>query len=225
MEVRDRKKAFAKAVIRWGEKKLRAFPWRDDTSPFKVFIAEILLKRTTSTAVKRVYPQFLNRFPDISALAAAKLGDIEEVLKPIGLYKQRSVGLKEAAEYITDHYGSQLPSTYEDLLKIPYVGSYTAGAIASFGFGKPVPILDSNVRRVVKRVFRDMIGDNASDKDMIEVLKDIISKEKPKLFNWSLIDIGSQVCSYRFMECDGCPLEQICCYKRNTTSDKEVLKH
>jgi len=225
MEVRDRKKAFAKAVIRWGEKKLRAFPWRDDTSPFKVFIAEILLKRTTSTAVKRVYPQFLNRFPDISALAAAKLGDVEEVLKPIGLYKQRSVGLKEAAGYITAHYGSQLPSTYEDLLKIPYVGSYTAGAIASFGFGKPVPILDSNVRRVVKRVFRDMIGDNASDKDMIEVLKDIISKEKPKLFNWSLIDIGSQVCSYRFMECDGCPLEQICCYKRNTTSDKEVLKH
>jgi A/G-specific adenine glycosylase len=225
MEVRDRKKAFAKAVIRWGEKNLRAFPWRDDTSPFKVFIAEILLKRTTSTAVKRVYPQFLNRFPDISSLAAAKLGDIEEVLKPIGLYKQRSIGLKEAVEYITAHYGSRLPSTYEDLLKIPYVGSYTAGAIASFGFGKPVPILDSNVRRVVKRAFKDVIGDKASDRDMIEVLKDIISKEKPKLFNWSLIDIGSQVCSYRSMKCDGCPLERICCYEHNTTSDKKVLKH
>jgi len=70
-----------------------------------------------------------------------------------------------------------------------------------------------------------VIGDKASDRDMIEVLKDIISKEKPKLFNWSLIDIGSQVCSYRFMKCDGCPLGQICCYKHNTTSDKEVLKH
>jgi len=225
MEVRDRKKAFAKAVIRWGEKNLRAFPWRDDTSPFKVFIAEILLKRTTSTAVKRVYPQFLNRFPDISSLAATKLGDIEEVLKPIGLYKQRSIGLKEAVEYITAHHGSRLPSTCEDLLKVPHVGSYTAGAIASFGFGKPVPILDSNVRRVVKRVFKDVIGDKASDRDMIEVLKDIISKEKPKLFNWSLIDIGSQVCSYRSMKCDGCPLERICCYKHNTTSDKKVLKH
>jgi A/G-specific adenine glycosylase len=221
MKVRDRKKAFGKAVIRWGERKLRAFPWRDDSSPFKVFIAEILLKRTTSTAVKRVYPQFLNRFPDISSLAAAKLGDIEEALKPIGLYKQRSIGLKEAVEYITTHYESRLPSTYEDLLKIPHVGSYTAGAVASFGFGKPVPILDSNVRRVVKRVFKDVIGDKTSDKDMIEFLKDIISKEKPKLFNWSLIDIGSQVCSYRFMKCDGCPLRQICYCKHNTTSDEK----
>jgi len=225
MELRKRKRIFANAVIKWGQARLRDFPWRDDTSPFRIFIAEILLKRTTSTAVKRVYTQFLIKFPNMTSLATAEVDDIEEVLKPIGLYKQRSVGLKEAAEYITAHYGSQLPSTYEDLLKIPHVGSYTAGAIASFGFGEPVPILDSNVRRVVKRVFKDMIGDNASDKDMIEVLKDIISKEKPKLFNWSLIDIGSQVCSYRFMKCDGCPLEQICCYKHNTTSDKEVLKH
>jgi len=210
MEVGKRKKAFAKAVIGWGEKKLRYFPWRDDPSPFNVLVAEVLLKRTTSTAARRVYVEFLQRFPDAVSLATAKVGDIEAVLKPIGLYKQRSAGLKEAAEYILTHFGGQLPSTYEDLLRAPHIGFYTAGAVASFGFGKPVPIIDSNVRRVVKRVFEDVIGDKPSDKETLEVLKDIIPGEKPKLFNWSLIDIGSQVCSYRFLKCNECPLTRIC---------------
>lgn len=212
MDVRKRKRIFADAIIKWGQGRLRDFPWRDETSPFNVFIAEILLKRTTSTAALRVYIQFLNRFPDVASLAAAKVDDIEEVLKPIGLYKQRSAGLKEAVEYILDHYNGQLPSTYEDLLKVPHVGSYTAGAVASFGFGRPIPISDSNVRRVVKRVFRDLIGDKPSDKEILEILRETIPREKPKLFNWSLIDIGSQVCSYRFLKCDECPLTKICYY-------------
>lgn len=212
MDVKKRKRIFADAVIKWGQGRLRDFPWRDDTSPFKVFIAEILLKRTTSTAAVRVYTQFLNRFPDVASLAAAKVDDIEEVLKPIGLYKQRSAGLKEAVEYISDHYNGQLPSTYEDLLKVPHVGPYTAGAVASFGFGKPIPISDSNVQRVVKRVFRDLIGDKPSDKETLEILREIIPRGRPKLFNWSLIDIGSQVCSYRFLKCEECPLTKICYY-------------
>lgn len=223
MEFKKRKRIFSNAVIGWGQGMLRGFPWRDDTSPFKVFIAEILLKRTTSTAAVRIYTQFLHKFPDMASLAVAKIGDIEEVLKPIGLYKQRSIGLKEAAEYVSANYMGQLPSTYEDLLKIPHVGSYTAGAVASFGFGKPVPILDSNVRRVVKRVFGDVIGDDASDKDMVEVLRDTIPKESPKLFNWSLIDIGSQICSYRFQKCSECPLTQICCYNHRVAPHKTGL--
>lgn len=223
MELKKRKRVFANAIIRWGQARLRDFPWRDDTSPFKVFIAEILLKRTTSTAAKRVYTEFLSKYPDVAFLAAAKVDDIEEVLKPIGLYKQRSVGLKEAAEYILTNYKGQLPSTYEDLLKVPHVGAYTAGAVASFGFGKPVPILDSNVRRVVKRVFEDVIGDKPSDKEILEILRDVIPKGKPKLFNWSLIDIGSQICSYRFLKCDECPLTQICYYNHHEASQKVGL--
>ncbi|MFC1985738.1 hypothetical protein ACFLWC_01945 [Chloroflexota bacterium] len=208
--MKQKKRLFGKAIVNWGNENLRDFSWRHDLSPYKVFIVEFLLKRTTSTAARRIYAEFLVRYPNIQSIADAKLCDIETMLKSIGLYRQRSAGIKKAAEYILDHHNGHLPSNFNDLLKVPHIGSYTAGAIMSFGFDKPAPIIDSNVRRVVIRVFRDSLRDDKSDEPIMEILGDAFPKNKSKLFNWSLIDIGATVCSYRSLKCTQCPLEKFC---------------
>lgn len=213
-DVYKRKQGFVRRVVSWGRKNLRDFPWRNHNSPFRVFVAEILLKRTTSKAAERAYGKFLEEFPDIKSLAVAKAQEIEEVLRPIGLYKQRSKGLKEAAKYIMEECDGQIPSTYDDLLRVPHVGPYTAGATISFGFGKPAPIVDSNVRRVVSRVFSDILGDNPSDRELKDFLERLVPKKEHKLFNWGLIDLGFLICSYNFMKHSECPLMKMCCYYR-----------
>ena len=208
----ERKKQFVSAVTNWGKSNLREFPWRGRATPYEVFIAEVLLKRTTSTAAKRTYAEFLREFPDIGSLANSKRREIESVLMPLGLYRQRSGGLKEAAEYLIENYMGAIPTKYEELIKVPHIGHYTAGAIMSFGFGKPAPIVDSNVRRVVSRAFSDALGSKPTDKKIRGFLIDIVPKKDHKIFNWGLLDLGSLICSYRFQKCKECPLKNICYY-------------
>lgn len=210
MDFEQKKRLFVKAIVKWGNENLRDFPWRQDPSPYKVFIVEFLLKRTTSTAALRIYAEFLVKYPNIRSIAEAKLCDIETMFKSIGLYRQRSAGIKKAAEHILVHHNGHLPSNPNDLLKIPHIGPYTAGAIMSFGFEQPLPIIDSNVRRVVQRVFGDTIGEKTTDKEVMKILNGMIPKRFARLFNWSLIDIGAMVCSYKSIKCTQCPLAKLC---------------
>lgn len=223
---KKREKYFVKAVLIWGEGNLREFSWRNKCTPYKTFIAEILLKRTTSTAVNNTYRNFLKKFPDINSIYSSEIKKIEVVLKPIGLYKQRSRGLKEAAENIVRIHSGDLPNKYEELIKIPHIGAYTAGAIISFGYNKPESIVDSNIRRIINKVFSDILNKNRSDKNIKEFLNKLIPKRKHRLFNWSLIDLGAMICSYRFQKCVECPLNNVCFYfwgKKNTIKKEAVL--
>ncbi len=211
-----RKKQFVKSVVNWGKNNLREFPWRTNTTPYKVFIAEVLLKRTTSTAAKRTYTEFLKRFPSIKKIHQSRRRDIEIKLRPVGLYNQRSKGLKESARYIVKKHAGKIPDEYQELMKVPHVGHYTAGAVLSFGFGKPAPILDSNVRRVVCRVFQDELGKSPTDKQILDFLSEVIPKKSHQVFNWGLLDIGAIICSYQFQKHDECPLKEICVYYRKS---------
>lgn len=211
--LKKRKKQFVRAITRWGKENLREFPWRGRVTPYKIFIAEVLLKRTTSTAAKKVYSGFLRKFPTIGSLASSKRKEIERELIVLGLYRQRSAGLKGAAAYILKKHGGRIPTRYEELIKVPHVGQYTAGAVLSFGFGKPAPIVDSNVRRVVNRVFFDVLTKKTTDKKVRDFLSGIVPKKDHKIFNWGLLDLGSLVCSYQFQKCKECPVAGICYYK------------
>lgn len=208
----DRKRRFARQVVSWEIKNSREFPWRHKKGAYNILIAEFLLKRTTSKAARGVYLRFLEKFPTIDSLARAKSADIEQFLKPIGLYKQRSRGLKEAAHYIVTKCNSRIPNDYDRLLEIPHVGQYTAGAVLSFGFGRPAPIVDSNVKRVVTRVFFDVLGDKPSDKRLRDFLSALVPRKTHKLFNWGLLDLGFLICSYQFQKHEECPLKGICFY-------------
>jgi len=210
ISLEDQKKKFNKILIKWVKENGRDFFWREKRDAYRVFIAEFLLKRTTSTAAHRVYQKFLEKYPNLRDLASADIDELEKVLRPIGLYKQRAKGVKEAAEYLVKYYDSELPNNFEELLKIPHIGTYTAACILSFGMAIPAPAIDSNGQRIISRVFKNQLGDKPTMKKILELSWDLVPKRDHVLFNYGLIDMGAIVCSYRGCSKEKCPLHNIC---------------
>lgn len=215
MKIEKRKADFVSCIIIWEKDNFRPFPWREDTTPYRVFMSEILLKRTTSKAADRVFEQFIDLFPDVQTLYKADINLIEDVLKPVGLYKQRAKGLKETAKFIVENYGGEFPRGYTDLLKIPHIGPYTAGAIQSIGIGTPAPMVDSNVYRVITRAFKDLLPEKPTQKIVTEIARELLPEKEHKYFNWGLIDLGALVCTYRGCNRDICPVKEFCSYCKN----------
>lgn len=207
-------KHFARKLLEWGKKNVRKFPWRENNSPYEIFIAEVLLKRTTSTAVRKVYQNFLSKFPTIFILFNSSLEEIKASIKTLGLYNQRANGLKKASQKIIENFNGKIPDKYEDLMSIPNIGEYSARAILSFGFNKAEIIIDSNVRRIICRVIGNSKYWQCKDEEIKNFLKNIIPNKEHILFNWSLLDFGSLICLYKYEKCFSCPLKEICNFYR-----------
>lgn len=205
-----RRKGFVTSLIRWEKEHFRPLPWRKEITPYRVFISEVLLKRTTSKAAERVFNDFLEKFPDINSLCNAEIRDIREILKPIGLYNQRGKGVKEAAEFIMEKYGGEFPVEFKDILAIPHIGPYTGGAILSIGLGKPAPMVDSNVFRVMTRTFKDELSEKPFQKEVVKLVKELLPEKDHEYFNWGLIDLGSQICTYRGCHKEVCSVKKFC---------------
>ena len=211
MKIEDRRKeGFVTYLVKWEKDNFRPFPWRKDTTPYRVFIAEVLLKRTTSKAADRVFNEFIEKFPDIKSLYNAEVEDIEEVLKPIGLYNQRGKGIKEAAQFIKEKYYGEIPGELKEILGIPHIGPYTGGAILSIGMGKPAPMVDSNVFRVVTRAFKDVLSEKPLQKEVVKLVEELLPEKDHEYFNWGLIDLGSLICTYRGCHKEDCPVKNFC---------------
>lgn len=205
-----KKREFNRCLINWEKREGRHFYWREDRNPYKVFIAEFLLKRTTSTAAIRIFKQFLEKYPDLLFLSNAKTVELENELEPIGLHKQRAKGLKEAAIYLVTSCNGEFPKKYSELMKIPHVGSYSAACILSFGMNIPAPTIDSNGQRVLSRVFKSTLEKDASLKKILDFSWKLIPSKNHVLFNYGLIDMGALICTYRGCLGAKCPLNGIC---------------
>ncbi|RLE90446.1 MAG: A/G-specific adenine glycosylase [Thermoprotei archaeon] len=204
-----------KRVIEWEKKNWTPYPWRVDRTPYKVLIAELLLKRTTRQAVAREYPKFIQKFPDFNAIYSAPMEEVEEAFKHLGLYKQRAKQLKQLAEVIIRRYRGRVPDRWEDLVALPGIGIYLAGAVLSFGYGKKAPVLDSNVIRLLMR----LTGIKAKrHEDYLRILWKLVPDEEHDYFNYGLIDLGALVCHYKRPRCDSCPLKEFCVYYLRNTS-------
>ena len=129
----------------WYEQAHRALPWREEQTPYRVWISEIMLQQTRVEAVKGYFARFLQAFPTVEALAQAPEQQLLKLWEGLGYYN-RARNLQKAAQLVVERYGGQLPDTYEGLLELPGIGSYTAGAVASIAYGRPVPAVDGNVR-------------------------------------------------------------------------------
>lgn len=205
-----RYRAFASRVVAWERAHPRDFPWRRNRTPYRVFVSEFLLKRTTSTAVKRVYPGFLEQFPSLIELNDAPVGEVEEALRPVGLYRQRAKGVKETARCLITNFGGEFPRTWEELMGVPHIGDYTAGCVLSFGHGIRAPAVDSNVERVLKRCFADVLGEDPSHREFLDLSWTIVPLRDHALYNYGVIDLGALVCSYRGCKKDVCPVTKLC---------------
>ena len=203
-----KKKEFAPLLLRWFKSNKRDFQWRRETDPYRILVAEKLLQQTTFGQVRKVYGKFLKKYPDIETLAGADAKDIEETIKPLGFHRQRATQFKRMTLKMMAEHSGKVPSNREDLLKLNGIGDYVANAVLCFAFNKDEPIVDMNVRRVVRRYF---FWKQLNDEEIKERLRPIIPKSKAKEFNWGIIDFSSLICS-RKPKCKICFLNDLCSY-------------
>lgn len=214
-EIKRRQNYFRGAILKWASMNLREFPWRRDRTPYKVLVAEIILRRTTSKAALKVYEGFLQKWPDIISLSKANPTELEEFLKAVGYHKQRAAILIEMAKYIMENYGGRIPAHKEDLLRIPHVGFYTASAILSLGYGVRAAMVDSNVQRILKRYFQKYLPERLSTKLIQEIADFLVPEENHEIYNLALLDLGALICRYNKPRCDRCPLQSTCDIGKN----------
>lgn len=208
--MREEGEIFTRRLIEWFSSNARSFPWRDETDPYKILIAEKLLQQTTYGHVLRVYEAFVEKFPNLQSLAKAEIPEIEGTIRRLGFQRQRAEQFKELASFALDQYKGRVPSNKEDLMKLSGVGNYVANAVLCFAFNKGEPIVDMNVRRVVGRYFG---WEGAKDAEIEGRLRQLIPKGKANQFNWGLIDFSALICS-RKPKCKKCFLSDHCLYTK-----------
>ncbi len=163
-EIHSRKILFQVNLLKWGHDNFRPFPWRTNMSPYSILVAEILLKRTTASAVSTVFNGFMKLYPNPQALSKANPVDLENILSRIGYHKKRSKNLIEIASVITQKFNGEVPNTKNELLEIPFIGDYTANAILTFGNDIATAIVDSNVIRIISKLFSKRLPNKSSIK-------------------------------------------------------------
>ncbi len=215
------------ALLPWYHQYKRDLPWRADQEPYHIWISEIMLQQTRVEAVKGYYARFLHALPTIDALAQCEDDVLHKLWEGLGYYS-RARCLKKAALVIENEYAGKLPEEAKTLEKLPGIGPYTAGAIASICFGKPAPAIDGNVLRVITRLLGDFsdIMQGTTKKKFTELLSAVypIGKEAG-ILTQSIMELGEAVCIPNGeAKCALCPLASICTAKREGLIDSLPVK-
>ena len=200
------------ALLDWFYKNRRSLPFREDPTPYHVWLSEVMLQQTRVSAVLPYYYRFLEALPDIPALAACGEEKLHKLWEGLGYYS-RVRNLQKAAKLVCAQYGGQLPADYAALRALPGIGEYTAGAIASISFGLPVPAVDGNVLRVFSRLYNDpgVITEPAVKKAFTARVMEHQPLEKAGDYNQALMELGALVCVPNGAPlCGQCPLAEVC---------------
>ncbi len=206
----------AEPLLAWYDMGRRILPWREEPTPYHVWLSEIMLQQTRVEAVKPYYDRFLKALPDIRSLAEVDEEQLLKLWEGLGYYN-RARNLKKAAMTVMSEYDGKMPGDYEELCKLPGIGSYTAGAISSIAFGNPVPAVDGNVLRILSRLRADDrdILDAKVKKFIEEELRGVMPADRPGDFNQALMELGAMVCIPNGMaKCEGCPWKHLCQAKK-----------
>ncbi len=199
------------ALLPWYEASKRDLPWRGDPDPYHIWLSEIMLQQTRVEAVKGYYSRFLAALPTVEALANADDETLLKLWEGLGYYS-RVRNLKKAARVILDTHGGSFPGNHADVLALPGIGAYTAGAICSIAFGQPTPAVDGNVLRVISRIQADATPiDQPARKREVQSLLAEIYPEPAGDFTQALMELGATVCGpNRAPDCEHCPCKAFC---------------
>lgn len=198
-------------LLDWFAGHARDLPWRRDRTPYRVWVAEVMLQQTRTETVLSYYERFLASFPTLQALAAAPLEHVLKAWEGLGYYA-RARHLHAAARRVVAEHGGRLPEPYKELLALPGLGPYTAGAVASIAFDQPVVALDGNARRVLTRLFA-LDGDPRRPpvrRKLESLALSLLPSDEPGAFNEALMELGAAVCLPRAPRCDQCPWHGDC---------------
>jgi len=200
--------SFTRKLLAWYKRNARVLPWRETRNPYAILVSEFMLQQTQVSRVLEFYPRFLKRFPTFGSLARSQPKAVMEAWDGLGYYA-RARNLHRLAREVTRLHDGTLPDKPEDLRTLPGVGRYTAGAVACFAYEKPVPTVDVNVSRVLRRVFW---GEGRREKDVWELAAKVVPKkgERAWRFNQALMELGALVCRARKPKCPECPVRNNC---------------
>tara|TARA_B100000929_G_scaffold106871_1_gene84596 strand:+ start:448 stop:1587 length:1140 start_codon:yes stop_codon:yes gene_type:complete len=197
---------FRSSLLQYYDRFRRDLPWRGETDPYRILVSEIMLQQTRVETVLQYYESWLKRFPTLGALASANSREVLKAWEGLGYYR-RARNLHSAARRIRELPGEHFPTSYRDLRKLPGVGQYTAGAVASIGFGEIVPAVDGNVRRVLARLF-DKREPRA--RWLNRIAAELVDKDRPGDWNQALMELGAMICSPKNPRCEDCPVQRWC---------------
>ena len=197
--------AFRRALLRWYDKHRRDLPWRKTRDPYRIWLSEIMLQQTRVAAVLDHYRIFLERFPNVRALAAASAETVLAAWSGLGYYRRARM-LHQAAQHITEKHDGCFPQNSEALLALPGIGRYTAAAIASIAFAEPVAVVDGNVERVLQR----FVGINLATPQIWQHAQALLANSRPGDFNQAMMELGATVCAPREPRCPMCTVRKWC---------------
>jgi A/G-specific adenine glycosylase len=201
--------AFRRGLLGWYRRHGRDLPWRRTRDPYEILVSEVMLQQTQVKRVLDYYPRFLARYPTAEELAAASESAVREAWDGLGYYR-RAHNLQSAAREVAERHGGRFPATPEELVRLPGIGRYTAGAVASFAFGADAAILDTNAARVLSRVFGP--GRNAARRTarLWALAAAAIPPGRGYPFNQGIMDLGATICTARRPACPRCPVRRAC---------------
>ena len=201
---------FRRSLRTWYKTHARDLPWRGSADPYRVWISEIMLQQTTVTAVRPYFERFVTRFPDVRTLASASEQDVLRSWEGLGYYS-RARNIHKAANRIAGQDGV-FPDTVEELVRLPGIGRYTAGAIVSFAFDLPAPIVEANTLRLYSRLlgYRGDPRSSQGQRLLWEFAETILPRKSPGEFNQALMDLGATVCTPTAPACQRCPVKRCC---------------
>src|SRR6266568_9648840 len=198
-------------LLSWYEREKRDLPWRATTDPYAILVSEMMLQQTQVDRVLPKYQLFLATFPTLVALAAAPTADVISAWVPLG-YNMRAVRLQSIARQVIAEYDGRIPDSIEELLKLKGIGRYTAGAIACFGYGKQVATVDTNIRRVLHRIFLGLEhpAPRLNDSQILTLAEQVLPPGEAYNWNQALMDLGATICSSNNPQCTHCQLQTDC---------------
>jgi A/G-specific adenine glycosylase len=203
--------AFRKLLLGWFRQFQRDLPWRRTKDPYRIWLSEIMLQQTRVAAALPYYERFLQRFPDVHALAAAPQEEVLRLWSGLGYYS-RARNLQKAAQQIVAKHGGQFPARLQDALALPGIGNYTAAAILSIAFGKKHAVLDGNVARVLARLgaIRGDLRESQRWQELQKNANELFEPKSPGDWNQAMMELGATVCTPKSPQCLLCPVVPFC---------------
>lgn len=203
--------ALRRDLLHFYDRSARTLPWRDTRDPYAVLVSEVMLQQTQVKTVLRYFPSWMRRFPTLGALAAADESDVLHAWQGLGYYS-RARRLVQAARAVVERHGGRMPSTRDELLELPGIGEYSAGAVSSIAFGAREPLVDGNVVRVLTRLFglRGDPGRAPLKARLWALARELVPEKRPGDFNQALMELGATVCTPRAPRCVECPVARAC---------------
>ncbi|MEO8200859.1 MAG: A/G-specific adenine glycosylase [Gemmatimonadota bacterium] len=201
---------FRRQLMRWFRRQGRRLPWRETRDPYHIVVSEFMLQQTQVSRVEQYYHTFLNQYPTIHHLARASSARVRESWQGLGYYR-RAANLHLLARQVVQERSGEMPRDVEELRKLPGVGRYTAGAVAAFAFERSEPAVDTNVERVIRRVFFAPRSHASANRIWDRAASLVPRRGMPAwTFSQAIMELGALVCTARVARCDVCPVKSVC---------------